>query len=256
MRMKLWYLILASLMSANFVLAFDKKHDEKIVRGELVPREHPIARRTIEFATGVTSIEHKCTASIIRQDVLVTAAHCTARRDGGIFGRMIYFPPASYVLHGSGVRVKKVFTHPKFRKPGPHDIALIQLEEPLGPEFEPAPMLAPGTSLAVGQIAVIAGFGTTNPNSLSDGLLRQVRAPILDPGFDRGRSVIIDQTSGGACYGDSGGPAYIEENGELKLWGVVSRGHPRRTGGDCLHQAIFEKIDGHADFVRDSLARM
>lgn len=51
---------------------------------------------------------------------------------------------------------------------------------------------------------------------------------------------------GGACRGDSGGPAYITVGGIRKLAGL----HSRSTGGDCQDGGIYTRVDVHLAFIR------
>ncbi|HEX7675191.1 MAG TPA: trypsin-like serine protease [Bdellovibrio sp.] len=57
--------------------------------------------------------------------------------------------------------------------------------------------------------------------SSGDGLLRQTQAPISSV---QDTEVRLDERKAGTCSGDSGGPAYIEQNGQYYLFGVTSRG--------------------------------
>lgn len=54
-----------------------------------------------------------------------------------------------------------------------------------------------------------------------DGILRTTEAPIS--GVFK-TEVFLDERKTGTCNGDSGGPAYIKQNGNLYLFGVTSRG--------------------------------
>ena len=52
----------------------------------------------------------------------------------------------------------------------------------------------------------------------------------------------------GACFGDSGGPAYREHDRERPvLVGITSRTPPGRS---CGRGTIFVRIDVHADWIR------
>lgn len=57
--------------------------------------------------------------------------------------------------------------------------------------------------------------------SSGDGILRTTEAPIS--GIFK-TEVFLDERKAGTCNGDSGGPAYIKQNGEFFLFGVTSRG--------------------------------
>jgi secreted trypsin-like serine protease len=54
-----------------------------------------------------------------------------------------------------------------------------------------------------------------------DGILRQTTAPISSL-YET--EIRLDERKAGTCSGDSGGPAFIKQNGEYYLFGVTSRG--------------------------------
>jgi secreted trypsin-like serine protease len=54
-----------------------------------------------------------------------------------------------------------------------------------------------------------------------DGVLRKTEAPIS---FVHETEIFLNETKAGTCSGDSGGPAFIYQNGQYFLFGVTSRG--------------------------------
>lgn len=140
------------------------------------------------------------------------------------------------------------------------DTALLKFQGTIPTGFEPAKMLAPG-ALIEGAIVTVAGYGVNsdiltevNPADYPDfeekvnkgeffceqpedgktekcykeelsgeGLLRTTELTNL--GAYNDTEVVFDQQHGKAsCEGDSGGPAYVNVNGEFRLFGVTSRG--------------------------------
>jgi hypothetical protein len=148
-----------------------------------------------------------CTASVIAQDVVLTAAHCASDlSDTQVFyrggqGRLVLSDVASIVVH------------PEFRpKIGRKhlisiDLALLHLAEPLPSTFKPVELTNSGT-VATGQPLRIAGFGRADEHvSGTSGVLRagilvasEPKSPVLvwltDP----------NGTGLGGCTGDSGAP--------------------------------------------------
>ncbi|UOE99989.1 hypothetical protein [Bdellovibrio reynosensis] len=57
----------------------------------------------------------------------------------------------------------------------------------------------------------------------------------------------IDQKNGGACAGDSGGPAYIESTQGLVLVGAT-RG-PTLDSENCRHFGEFTSVSAHKQFI-------
>lgn len=139
------------------------------------------------------------------------------------------------------------------------DIALIKFKGNLPEGYKPAAFLADAKLLKRDQIVVLAGFGvsdveieTIDPKTYKkldqaieygdvicsgdrknnygdcfevstsgDGLLRMTKAPISSLSESEIR---LNETKAGTCNGDSGGPAYLEIQGELYLFGITSRG--------------------------------
>lgn len=136
------------------------------------------------------------------------------------------------------------------------DIAIMIFDGGLPPGYKPAQMLTDNSLLQRGVNVRVAGYGVSQidldpidpkkvrnlqdaldygevicdenqRNCLSvdmsgDGVLREAAAPIATV-YDT--EVFLDESKGqGTCSGDSGGPAYVEQNGQLLLFGVTSRG--------------------------------
>lgn len=135
------------------------------------------------------------------------------------------------------------------------DIALVKFRGSLPAGYAPATFLRDQSALKRGAIVTVAGFGVNlvestpidpkkyrnldqaiedgdvicddrNQNCVEvemsgDGLLRQTQAPISSL---QETEIRLDERKAGTCSGDSGGPAYLELDGEYYLFGVTSRG--------------------------------
>lgn len=133
------------------------------------------------------------------------------------------------------------------------DIALIKFKGVIPAGFKPALMLKESSDLKIGAIVTVAGFGVNEVKSkridprkyrnledaiasgeviceekecfeietYGDGVLRVTNAPI-NALYDT--EVQLDEKKSGTCSGDSGGPAYLLQNGIYYLFGVTSRG--------------------------------
>ena len=163
-----------------------------------------------------------CTGTALAHDLVLTAAHCVARK-------------AKYAVRefqtGLSVPVKSVARHPRFDfknylvARATADIALVKLAAPLPPIVVPA-ALAAARRVQVGETLTIAGFGTTRDGS-KDGLGVPRMATLTVTGRPGSLQIRLvdpktnDARAGlGACIGDSGGPAY-DGLGPLVI-GVVS----------------------------------
>ncbi|MES2857178.1 MAG: trypsin-like serine protease, partial [Bdellovibrionota bacterium] len=106
--------------------------------------------------------------------------------------------------------------------------------------------------LSVGQETLLAGFGDNDGVARSGGgKLRFVKTTILDPAYGKSE-LTVDQSKGkGACYGDSGGPAYVEIEGKLHVAGVTSRGEE-----ECLIATIYTSTAAHVDWISEASQRL
>lgn len=206
-----------------------------------------------------------CTASVIGPRTLLTGAHCV---DGNFTGRGV--DPATLSVEFGNVgaqdaqtrKIEKFFIHPgwlatlaKLKNPrggGPvfpdqGDMAVVVLTEPIPEGYIPVDLLSSREMLQKGSTVTLAGFGKTALGSL--GILEKVQASILDSAY--GRSEIkIDQSQGvGICFQDSGGPAYVEVEGKLFLWGVASR----VQNPDCTGFSVFTVVPEFADWIQSVL---
>jgi hypothetical protein len=139
------------------------------------------------------------------------------------------------------------------------DIALIKFKGKIPVGFKAALFLSDENFLRKGNMAIVAGFGvntvtttTVDPkinynideaiesgeaicdedskgnktncfeiDTDGDGILRYTAAPISSLSESE---IQLDERKAGTCSGDSGGPAFINQNGQLYLFGVTSRG--------------------------------
>ncbi len=136
------------------------------------------------------------------------------------------------------------------------DIALVKFKGQPPEGYKPATFLPDQKVLQRGAMVTVAGYGVNHVettvidpkkyrgniddaidsgevvcdepkrNCMSvemtgDGILRQGQAPISSV---QETEVRLDERKAGTCSGDSGGPAYIETNGQFFLFGITSRG--------------------------------
>lgn len=155
------------------------------------------------------------------------------------------------------------------------DIAVIKFSGTLPPGYKPVPLLANDSILKRGQIVTVAGYGvsqvdvapvdikrisnidqaiqdgevlceddTTRKNCVAvdmsgDGVLRQTTVSVSSV---QETEFQLDESKGhGTCAGDSGGPAYIEQDGQYFLLGVTSRGSALCAGTGVYTNAVYYK---------------
>ncbi|WP_155722482.1 S1 family peptidase [Bdellovibrio sp. HCB117] len=136
------------------------------------------------------------------------------------------------------------------------DIAILKFPGKLPAGYKPVALLQDDSILKKGFVVTLAGYGVSHidlepidarkvrdieeaieygevicddnlKNCLKvdmsgDGELRQTTAPVS---FLTETEVFLDESKGrGTCSGDSGGPAYVQKNGQYFLFGITSRG--------------------------------
>jgi secreted trypsin-like serine protease len=179
-----------------------------------------------------------CTATAIGRDLLLTAAHCV---QPGSEYKFLDNPASREAKLKDVARIER---HPQFdlKRLFAHlaaaDVALVKLAEPLPARIPAAPLGSENETVAVGDAFVVAGYGVTARGAEKlDGVVRAATLVATgQPGTLQIR-LFDPRTKGdspglGACTGDSGAPAFREENGSLAIVGVVSWSTgPKLTAG-------------------------
>ncbi len=179
----------------------------------------------------ISSGRSRCSAAIVGERVLLTAAHCI--EDGGdIF-------PADFIVKQQ-VFNAKCMHHPKYSSHYSYDFALCKTKEPMNVE----PATISREPVEVDELAVLMGYGCTQPRNPdgsqdpggNDGKLRWGKAIVtqVDDGVNGvgGGQYFFTNDNTALCFGDSGGPSmkYIEKPKKERhlIVGVNSRGDIRK----------------------------
>ncbi|HWU44330.1 MAG TPA: trypsin-like serine protease, partial [Bdellovibrio sp.] len=190
-----------------------------------------------------------CTASILSEDVVITAAHCVSGHPNNM---ELSFGPRSAghdLRRVVDVAVAAPWARHSREAYDNGDIALVKFAGGLPPGFKPATLMKSSQRLSDGQTVTLAGFGTSSGEGTGAGRLRLVDVKIAKADYSK-TEVAVDQTKGhGACHGDSGGPAFVQDGKkDLLLWGVTSRGIDD-PHDHCAGEAVYTRIQPYAPWI-------
>lgn len=196
----------------------------ELIRGTPVPDgERPDIVRITTGSAG-------CTASVVGKRVVLTASHCVST------GATSTFKTLGKQYSGKAYRsLNYPAGAPQYgdNEPRPlfapvandHDIAVVVLTADV--DLGGKPYSSVGGAAAVGKEIQIYGYGCVSPGGGggNDGVLRTGKARISGfSNFD-----IVSKDGSALCYGDSGGPAYIDDNGKMRQISVNSKGNISTT---------------------------
>ncbi len=190
-----------------------------------------------------------CTASVIGDRVLLTAAHCLdpETHPGYSFGVFTGADASAYetatTLVPQLLPVKEVFLHPDYDPEPPFlaDIGVAILEEVVSIEPLPFQREALGEDV-VGKPARIVGYGQAKYEEPS--ATRRAATTVV-AALGEVDTVSVGDLERRSCIGDSGGPALVEIDGEERIVGVDS--YTELSG--CLEPAHYRRPDVYTGFL-------
>lgn len=198
-----------------------------------------------------------CSAAVLAQDVIITAAHCvTGSPDYRVHWRDKDGLP---VLR----EIATIAIHPGYTKDAAQqrkrsiDLALVRLREPLPVPFKPVSFSA--ATPRAGDTLNVAGYGLGTENDPStSGVFRSTPLGVIEP---YGPSSILvwltDPATGpkasgaGACTGDSGGPIF-DSTGALVAVTIYAEG-PGKAHCGALTQGLL--VAPQRNFIDSTLKK-
>lgn len=212
--------------------ADDFKVEEKIVGGR-VETGYPAVGALLTADGGL------CTGTVVAPRWVVTAAHCL---EGGVSGAVFAFgndidSPSAVVNVSAGRQ------HPQYDANNiVNDIALIRLAQDAPVAAMPR---AGSLASAEGSSLTFVGFGITSGSASNSGIKRSVTMPLsqLD-----GTTFSYGVRGKNTCSGDSGGPAFIVQAGQVRIAGVTSYGD-----ASCRSYGVDTRVDVYASWIDQTI---
>ena len=243
------------VLALNFCLAHASASMPPIIGGQLVNDSDFIAHSVVALVSASATSESLCTASLVAPDLAITAAHCVRDQNNAPKAQMV-------LIFNSNIRAPNPVTRMIDRAEVPaqwnpsalssvdtSDVAILHFSGGLPIGYTISDLLPFDQALARGQSVVLAGYGINDATAnTGEGILRKTTVSVANPNFSP-TEVELDQShGGGACHGDSGGPAYVILNGHPYLFGITSRG-----GGACNEDVIYSEISAYATWFKDAV---
>jgi secreted trypsin-like serine protease len=206
---------------------------------------------------------YKGTSLLIAPELLLTAGHNVAyildpSNVEAIFASAPCWGPN--VCNERRVRATTTIVHPQFRQiPGgtEYDIAIVKMVSSAPVDYREIPLANLSTELGTQSIQVL-GFGTNSEDAtvpLTAFRLRSIELKAIDSSDRLGseQKFWLDQSGGGICGGDSGGPAIVDGSSFTAI-GLAIHVTYSKGKSSCLTQSAFTDILFFHDWLTKAIA--
>jgi hypothetical protein len=228
---------------------------DAIVWGEKDGQTHPYVGLIVFDINGVPN--HRCSGTLLSPTVFLTAGHCTA---GATAARVWFDTDLSnnpeYPFGGSTSTEGSPFTHPSFNNfagfPNTSDVGVVILDSPVS-------MATYGQLPSIGAVDAldqpgkpprlpIVGYGlqAVVPSLMADRIRYQAEPKLIEINSANTGGFNLHLSSnpgkgggtGGACFGDSGGPAFLQSGSNVVV-GVGSF----VLNQNCVGAGFYYRVD-------------
>lgn len=187
-----------------------------------------------------SGLSYKCGGSIIRDNVVLTAAHCVVARGHPVNEKLLkirieqgeLLSTSSLQFNVFKSNVHENYDHESYE----NDIALLMLESKITFTTKVQSICVPQSFLPDEGVGTVVGFGSTEKSLAISKVLREVEIPLvsqevcLDSDADFFKSHLFPgnfcagqrSVQMGVCSGDSGGGLYVRKDNLWFLKGITS----------------------------------
>ncbi|MDQ3365191.1 MAG: trypsin-like serine protease [Myxococcota bacterium] len=210
-------------------------------------------------AVAVLGNQGSCTGTLIAPDVVLTAGHCAAGMTRVIANTTNYNSTG-----GTQSMIKTITAYPNWETT--YDIAVIVLTTPI----TSVPPRKIGTACTFAAFASkptvhLVGFGSTDvagnaPNTLLNEVTTQVTDPECtagngcQPAVAPGGEFVAGGNNRDSCFGDSGGPVYLDTPRGAVVIGAVSRG-VENAANPCGGGGIYVRTDKLVQWIETTAGK-
>ena len=225
-----------------------------IVGGEEVDPACPDCKYDFMVSLQTNSGYHFCGGALVREDWVITAAHCVQGDSPSQVKVKIGLHNVNGTQGSITRSVSQIIIHPSYSSWSlNNDYAILQLSQPIT-NFEPIQLVTDTSHDEEPVMATTMGWGATQSGGWGSNILLEVDVPIDDSCGNYSNSDITNNmvcagyNTGGydSCQGDSGGPLIMtNSDGEYELIGIVSWGYGCAEAG---YPGVYAKVHSRLDW--------
>jgi MYXO-CTERM domain-containing protein len=212
-------------------------------------------------AVAVLSAQGSCTGTLIAPDVVITAGHCADPAPTQVKANTLNYAGAG----GVTATVKSVTAYPNWETS--YDIAVVVLNTPIT-GVTPRKIGTACTfteGFRANTMVHLVGFGLTDTAGQGNNTqLNEAMAPVTDPectgpggcvtGVSPGGEFIAGGGGKDSCFGDSGGPVYLDTPRGPVVVGAVSRGLDN-SATPCGGGGIYVRTDKLVQWIETTAGK-
>ncbi|MFP5520515.1 MAG: S1 family peptidase [Bdellovibrionia bacterium] len=234
-----------------------------IVGGKTLSAQNIVAEKVALLLVKDRNLTNYCTATVISDDLLLTAAHCLqgATADMRVIFSNNYLCATEDKLAKSVYGVKQYKIHENFEKDGlkdlENDIALVQIQG-IKPSLGKAIDIKTVVPIRNQDQLLMVGYGVMSHQGDGVGRLRILGKSgnsQVNP-TEKFRGHYIEQTTKGICGGDSGGPLLRVTDQGLEMIGIASAIIRDPEEARCKGTSYFVDINLHIEWIATTKTKL